>query len=177
MSRLSLLLLIVLLLVSLTSVSSAQTGWQQVIDKEAGFTISFLGKPIYIAETDPATGLQIEIYKFFYTGRLLRITFAPLSGSVRTPSELSRVYSEFANQVVPQNGTLLRQQKLADGGRQYDTLAETKDGTIYGRTRFYLHNGRYYTIAFEMFARDGINERKQSNFSLRLIFLMNSLPG
>jgi hypothetical protein len=169
--RLSNLLLIVLAVIAYPLVSFAQISWHQITDSEAGFNISFPGQPTYQTETDRATGLQTEIYKFFYTGRLLRITFAPLPQPVRSPSEFSRIYSEFAQQVVPQGGILLRQQKLPDGGRQYDTVANVKDGTIYGRTRFYLRKGRYYDLSFEMFAQDGIDEREAARFFSSFSFL------
>lgn len=169
------LIALIIFSVALPLSTLAQASWQQVIDNEAGFKISFPGQPTYQATTDPTTGLQTEIYKFFYTGRLLRITFAPLSQSVRTPAEFSKAYSDFAHQVVPQGGVLLRQQKLPDGGRQYDTLTDVKDGTIYGRTRFYIRNGRYYAVAFEMYARGRIDERKAERFLTSFSFL-DGLP-
>ncbi|HEX8495302.1 MAG TPA: hypothetical protein VF658_20995 [Pyrinomonadaceae bacterium] len=172
MSRpLTLRIMVLLLTISLIPVSSAQTTWQQVTDREAGFTISFPGQPTYQATADPATGLQTEIYKFFYSGRLLQITFALLPKSVRNRAEFGRVYSEFTQLVVPSSGILLRQQKLPDGGRQYDTVADTKDGTIYGRTRLYLRNGRYYAIAFEMYAQNRIDEREAERFLSSFNFL------
>src|SRR4051812_545224 len=137
----------VFLIVSFTAVSHAQTSWQLVTDNEAGFSISFPGQPTYQTALDPATGEQVEVYKFFYTGRLLRVTFAPLSGASLNPAKLSKIHGEFSQQVMPRGGTLLRQQKLPDGGRQYDTIVSDSEGTIYGRTRFYIRNSRYYVIA------------------------------
>ena len=169
--RLTFFVILLFLTLGIASIASAQNSWQQVIDREADFTVSFPGQPTYQTTTDPATGLQTEIYKFFYTGHLLRITIGPLPQLVRTPAEFSKVYGEFAEQVVPLGGVLLRQQKLLDGGRQYDTVANTKDGTIYGRTRLYIHNGRYYALAFEMYALDGINEREAERFLSSFSFL------
>src|SRR5687767_8585087 len=78
MTRLSHRIFVALfLIVTSMPASFAQTSWQQVTDSEAGFSISFPGQPTYQTSTDPVTRIQTEVYKFFYTGRLLRITFAP----------------------------------------------------------------------------------------------------
>lgn len=160
-----------------SSASFAQTSWQQVMDNEAGFSISFPGQPTYQTSTNPNTAMQSEVYKFFYTGRLLRITFAPLPEPVRTPAELSKVYGELSQEVVPSGGILLRQQKLPDGGRQYDTVAKDSVGTIYGRTRFYIRNSMYYAVAFEMYSQDGLNEHEAERFLSSFHFLSVSPKG
>lgn len=167
----------VFLIVGFTAVFHAQTSWQLVTDNEAGFSVGFPGQPTYQTAIDPITGGQVEIYKFFYTGRLLRVTFAPLSGAPLTPAKLNKIYGEFSQQVVPQGGSLLRQQKLPDGGRQYDTIVSDSEGTIYGRTRFYIRNSRYYAIAFEMYARSGLNEREAERFLSSFRFLDVSPKG
>jgi len=172
MKRLSSFILITLFfIVATSSASFAQTSWQQVTDSEAGFSIRFPGQPTYQTSTDLATAIQTEVYKFFYTGRLLRITFAPFPEPVRTPAAFSKVYSEFSQQVVPAGGILLRQQKLPDGGRQYDTVVKDPEGTIYGRTRFYIRNSIYYAVAFEMYSQDGLNEHEAEQFLSSFHFL------
>ena len=79
MSRIPYISLIALYLIfNFVEVAHAQTSWRQITDGEAGFSISFPGQPTYQTSTDPATGMQIEVYKFFYSDHSLRVTFAPL---------------------------------------------------------------------------------------------------
>lgn len=172
MKRRSHLILITLFFIVASSPAFfAQTPWQQVTESEAGFSISFPGQPTYQTSTSTVTGIQTEVYKFFYTGRLLRITFASLPNTVRTPAEVSKIYGEFSQKVVPTGGNLLRQQKLPDGGQQYDTVVNDGKETIYGRTRLYIRDSRYYAVTFEMYARDGLNEREAEHFLSSFRFL------
>jgi hypothetical protein len=48
---------------------------------------------------------------------------------------------------------------------------------IYGRTRFYIRNSKYYAIAFEMYARGGLNEREAERFLSSFRFLDASYRG
>jgi hypothetical protein len=82
---------IVFLIVSFTAVSHAQTSWQLVTDNEAGFSISFPGQPTYQTTIDPATGKQVEVYKFsiqvaFYESPSPRFRghLSPLLNSVKS---------------------------------------------------------------------------------------------
>lgn len=158
-----LLLAAMMTTVAFLQVSVAQEQWQRTIDKEAGFTISFPGKPSYEQSTDPTLLHQTETYKFFYNERLLQITFAPLAKQPRSSSELSDAFAEFTR-VHTRDGKLLRQMKLPDGGRQYDNVTTDKNGIAYHRTRVYIRNGKYYAISYSIYASDGIDEREAEQF-------------
>lgn len=170
------ILITLFFIIAASDPSFAQNPWHRITDNEAGFSISFPGEPTYQTSTDPVTGMQSEVYKFFLTGRLLRITFGPLPAGVRTPADIGRIYGELSQRVIPPGSTLLSQQKLTDGGRQYDTVADDGQMTIYGRTRLYIYNSRYYAIAFEMYAKDGLNAREAERFLSSFRFL-NTRPN
>jgi hypothetical protein len=159
----------------LLQVSVAQDQWQRITDREAGFTISFPGKPSYEQSTDPTLPHQTETYKFFYNGRLLQIIFAPLVKQPRTPTELSDAFAEITR-MQARDGKLLRQVKMSDGGRQYDNVTTDNNGIAYHRTRVYIHNGRYYTISYSMYATAGIDEREAARFFSSFKFTDN-LPA
>jgi hypothetical protein len=155
--------------------SSTQGQWQRITDREAGFTISFPGKPSYEQSADPTLPHQTETYKFFYNDRLLQITFAPLVKQPRTPAELGDAFSEITR-VQARDGKLLRQVKLPDGGRQYDNVTTDKNGIAYHRTRVYIRSGRYYAISYSMYATDSIDEHEAERFFSSLRFT-DDLPA
>jgi hypothetical protein len=172
MRRLTLIYISVLF-TALSQVTAAQSSWQQLTDKEAGFTISFPGKPTYEQSADPTLIHQTEKYKFFYSDRLLQITFAPLVSQPHTPAELSDAFSEITR-VHTKDGRLLRQLKLPDGARQYDNVTTGQNGTAYHRTRVYIRNGRYYAISYSMYTADGLDEREAERFFSSFRFIDGS---
>jgi hypothetical protein len=64
-----------LITASLFQTSPAQINWQRITDQEAGFSISFPGKPTYHQLTNPITGDPTESYSFVYNGHHLQILF------------------------------------------------------------------------------------------------------
>lgn len=169
------ILLIAIIAITLPQIIEAQEQWQQITDREAGFTISFPAKPIYEQSNDPALPHQTEIYKFFYNGRRMQIEFAPLNRQVSTPADLNDVFAE-VTRVQARAGILLRQVKLPDGGHQYDNVTTDKNGTAYHRTRVYIRNGRHYALTYSMYAKDGIDEREAARFFSSFRFT-NELPA
>jgi hypothetical protein len=167
------ILLITSIAVAFPQILAAQERWQQITDREAGFTISFPGKPIYEQSADPTLVHQTEKYKLFYNGRLLQITFAPLVRQSRTPTDLSDAFSEISRVQANDSGILLRQAKLPDGGRQYDNVTTDSNGTAYHRMRVYIRNGRYYAISFSMYASSGLDEREAEQFLSTFRFTEN----
>jgi hypothetical protein len=143
--------------------SAAQDRWHKVTDQEAGFTISFPGRPTYEQSADPTLLHQTEKYKFFYSRHLLQIIFAPLDRPVHSPTELSDAFSEITR-VQAGDGTLLRQVKLPDEGRQYDNVTRDENGTAFHRTRVYIRHGRYYAISYSIYATGGLDEREAARF-------------
>jgi len=111
MRRLTLIpLSISILLIAISEATSAQDSWQRITDREAGFTISFPGKPSYEQSDDPTLTHQTEKYKFFYNGRRLQIIFAPLTKQLQTSTDVSDAFAE-VTRVQAKDGKLLRQVK------------------------------------------------------------------
>jgi hypothetical protein len=150
-------------LIAFQQVISAQSSWQQLTDREAGFTIDFPGKPTYEQSNDPTLVHQTEKYKFYYNGRRLQIIFAPLTRQLQTSTDVSDAFAEITR-VQAKDGRLLRQVKLSDGGRQYDNITRDEGGIAYHRTRVYIRNGRYYALSYSMYATDGIDEQETERF-------------
>jgi hypothetical protein len=168
-------ILVVLLFVSfLPQTTVGQGTWQQITDREAGFTISFPAKPTYEQSNDSTLTHQTELYKFYYNGRRMQIIFAPLNRQLRNSTELSDAFAEITR-AQAKDGILLRQMKLPDGGRQYDNVTTGKFGTAYHRTRVYIRNGRHYALTYSMYATDGIDEREAAQFFTSFRFT-NELP-
>ncbi|MGB7925731.1 MAG: hypothetical protein WCF57_21010 [Pyrinomonadaceae bacterium] len=164
MQRLALILFsILILLIALPQRAFAQVSWQQLTDKEAGFTIGFPGKPTYEQSADPTLVHQTESYRFFYNDRRLQSIFAPLTRQLQTSADVSDAFAEITR-VQAKDGRLLRQVKLPDGGRQYDNVTTSQNGTAFHRTRVYIHNGRYYAISYSIYAADGLDEREAEHF-------------
>jgi hypothetical protein len=164
MNHLMQTILAVLLFVSfLPQTTVGQDAWQQITDREAGFTISFPAKPTYEQSNGPTLTHQTELYKFYYNGRRMQIIFSPLNRQLRNSTELSDAFAEITR-VQARDGILLRQVKLSDGGRQYDNVTTDKFGTAYHRTRVYIRNGRQYALTYSMYAMDGIDEREATRF-------------
>lgn len=157
-----------------TFVSTAQNGWQSVTDKDAGFTISFPGRPEYGESTAPETGLPLETYSFYYNGNMLHIAFAPIVPAPRTALEINRVLSDTADVYARNAGNLLRQEKLSNGGRQFDNIVKTPSGTLHLRSRVYVHQGKMFTLSCGSYAQDGIDEQLAERFFSSFSFMSDS---
>jgi hypothetical protein len=71
---------------------------------------------------------------------------------------------------------LLRQEELADGGYQVDSLGQLYDGTpAYLRVRIYLHGTRTYLLTCATWHPDGLDETIANRFFGSLHF-MDALP-
>jgi hypothetical protein len=164
-----------LIFVSFFSASSAaQATWQPFTDREAGFTISFPGEPTYGQVSIAQSGDPEETYKFQYGEHFLSITFAPLLSIPRNSVELSRAYAEVTKE-LSRNGTLIRQEKLPDGGRQYYNVSNETSGRLHMLTRIYIHSGRHYQLVYGTFAPAGVNERVANRFFSSFRFIDNQL--
>lgn len=156
----------------------AQAVWQPFTDREAGFTVSFPGKPSYEEGSLPQTGGSEETYKFHYGENFLWVKFAPLPRVPRNPVELGRVYAEIARDFSTA-GALVREEKLPDGGRQYYNVADVPAGRVHMLTRVYIHGGRQYHIIYGTFAPAGVDERLADHFfsSFKFIETQPSRPS
>lgn len=162
-----------LIFVSFFSVSSAaQSTWQTLTDREAGFTISFPGEPTYGQVSITQSGDPEETYKFQYGEHFLSITFAPLLSVPRNSIELSRAYAEVTKE-FSSKGTLIRQEKLPDGGRQYYNVSNESSGRLHMLTRIYIHSRRHYQLVYGTFAPTGVDERVANRFFSSFRFIDN----
>lgn len=143
--------------------SAAQTVWQPFTDREGGFTISFPGKPSYMEGSLPQNGDPEETYKFQYGDNFLWVKFAPLSNIPRDSVEMSRMYAQISKD-FSKAGTLVRQEKLPDGGRQYYNVEDMSSGRLHMLTRVYLHRGRQYHLIYGTFAPAGVDEGLANRF-------------
>jgi hypothetical protein len=137
---------------------TAQTVWQPLTDREAGFTVCFPGKPVYEETRLPQSGDPEETYKFQYGENFLWVKFAPLIRVPRNSVELSQAYAEITSE-FSNKGTLVRQEKLQDGGRQYYNISNESAGTLHMLTRIYIHRGRHYQLIYGTFAPAGIDKQ------------------
>ncbi len=157
-----------------TLVSTAQNGWQRITDQEAGFTLSFPGRPEYGESTAPETGQPLETYSFYYNGNLLQIAFGPMVPAPRTVMQVNRALSDTADVYARNAGNLLRQEKLPDGGRQFDNIVKTPSGTLNLRSRVHIHRGKMFTLSCGSYAQDGIDKQIAERFFSSFSFMRDS---
>jgi len=91
------------------------------------------------------------------------IKFAPLLRVPRNPVELSRAFAEVTKEFSGR-GTLVRQEKLQDGGRQYYNVSSESTGRLHMLTRIYIHRGRHYQLVYGTFDPAGIDEQVANSF-------------
>lgn len=96
MRRLARILLFTSIVIAFSPAFATQIRWQEIVDREAGFIVSFPGKPTYQQTIAPQTGLPFEVYSFYYNGNLLQITFQPINPVPRTALEVNQVLSNSA---------------------------------------------------------------------------------
>lgn len=154
-----------------TSISSAQNRWQVITDRQAGFTASFPSRPAYEESTVPETGQPLESYSFYYNGNLLRISYGPTVPAPRTTMQVNKLLAEIADLYAKNTGTLLRQEKLSEDGRQFDNLVKMPNGILHLRSRIYVRRGMVYTLSCGSYAADGIDERVAGQFFSSFGFL------
>lgn len=148
-----------------------QSDWTRNTDQEAGFSISFPGRPTYEESTDPGTGQPLETYSFYYNGNLLRISFSPVIPAPKSTLQINRILSDTAGVYANTAGTLLRQEKIQGGGRQFDNLVKTPSGTLHLRSRVYIHKGKLFTLSCGSYDENGINEQIAGRFFSSLKFI------
>ncbi len=163
-----------LTLATSTFISATPNGWQRITDQEAGFTISFPGRPTYEESTAPETDQPQETYSFYYNGNLLQVVFSPIVPVPITTVQVNRVLSNTADVYARNAGNLLRQEKLPGGGRQFDNIVKTPSGTLHLRSRVYVHRGIMFTLSCGSYAHGGIDERIAEQFFSSFSFTNDS---
>jgi hypothetical protein len=73
MQRLTRTLTFAVMVIAASPALATQIRWQQIVDREAGFIVSFPGQPTYRETTVAETGLPFEVYSFYYNGNLLQV--------------------------------------------------------------------------------------------------------
>lgn len=171
MSHLRKYLVIVIVVTHAVHSHAIQSEWQRNTDQEAGFSISFPGRPTYEESTDPGTGQPLETYSFYYNGTLLRISFSPVIPAPKSALQINKILSDTAGLYATTAGTLLRQEKLQGGGRQFDNLVKTSSGILHLRSRVYIHKGNLFTLSCGSYDESGINEQVAERFFSSLKFI------
>ena len=166
-----LLLNVMILITALASATAAQERWENITDHEAGFTIRFPGKPTYLNITNPITNEPMENYSFAYNLHHLQIMFWQLAEPPESEAEAIRLLNSASQVYARGAGKLLRQEKLPDGGRQFENIKIDSEGTLHLLTRIYLHHGKFYQLAYGTYAPDGIDERIAERFFSSFRFL------
>jgi hypothetical protein len=163
--------IVLLLVITLSPATLAQGSWHSITDQEGGFTISFPGQPRYQQIPNRQHGFTSESYSFFYQNHDLRISFVPLDPPPRTPREASKALNDSSAAYTTGFGRLLRQEKLPNGGRQYDNIYSSDGQSGYMRTRLYVRHGNLYTLSCTNDAADNIDERIAERFFSSFRFL------
>lgn len=143
---------------------ATQTGWYRLTDGEAGFSISFPTKPRYEQVRNPTTGEAMENYTYSFKHHQLMITVQHLSDPPRTANELRELLNSSAQLYASGDTVLVSQEKLPGGGRQYDNVRRTSEGTLYMRSRLYIRNGILYMLSYGTFAPTGIDDDVAGRF-------------
>jgi hypothetical protein len=168
--------LCVFALVIVTTTTAAQSKWHETTDREGGFTVSFPGRPKYQQIPNKAYGFTSESYSFFYGGHDLRISFVPLDPPPRTPAQALKALNDSSASYTTGPGKLIRQDKLADGGRQYENVYSSQGTLMQERTRLYVRHGNLYTLSCITDYSPGIDEQIAECFFSSFRFLEDLPP-
>lgn len=167
--------LIAFTLVMVTTTAATQGTWREIIDREGGFTIRFPGSPKYQQLPNRTYGFTSESYSFFYRSHDLRISFVPLDPQPRTAAEALKALND-SSASYTSFGKLVRQDKLPDGGRQYENLYSDQGILMQVRTRLYVRHGNLYTLSCTTDASSGIDEQIAQQFFSSFRFLEDLPP-
>jgi len=88
--------------------------------------------------------------------------------------QVNKVLSDVADVYARNAGNLLRQEKLSDGGRQFDNLVKTPSGLMHLRSRVYVHRGKMFTLSCGSYSPTGIDERIAKQFFSSFRFMGES---
>jgi len=105
---------------------------------------------------------------------MLHIAFTPIVPAPRTLLEINRALSDTAEVYARNAGNLLRQEKLSDGGRQFDNIVKTPSGTLNLRSRVYIYRGMIFTLSCGSYAQGGIDEQIAERFFFSFRFTNDS---
>lgn len=177
MSRIVRYLLFALILVNVQSApAAAQDEWRAIKDREGGFTISFPGRPKYEQVPNKTYGFTSESYSFYYQDHDLRISFVPFDPPPMTTAEALQDLNNASASYTTGFGKLVREEKLPDGGRQYENIYSREGVLMQVRTRLYVRHGNLYTLSCTADASSGIDEQIAGQFFSSFRFLEDLPP-
>jgi hypothetical protein len=169
-------LLITLILITISATAAVQSPWREITDREGGFSINFPERPKYQQIPNKTYGFTSESYSFFYRNHDLRISFVPLDPAPKTLSEAIKALNDSSASYTTGFGKLVRQDKLEDGGRQYENIYSDHGTLMQVRTRLYVRHGNLYTLSCTTDASPGIDEDIARQFFSSFKFL-EDLPS
>jgi hypothetical protein len=165
------LVVVFVLILTLSPTVVAQNGWYPTTDQEGGFIVRFPGRPKYQQIPNRQYGFTSESYSFYYQKHTLQILYVPFEVPPRTPQEALIALNNSSASYTTGFGRLIRQEKLGDGGRQYDNIYSDEGIVMHMRTRLYVRHGNLYTLSCTAEASDGFNERIAEQFFSYFKFL------
>lgn len=168
--------LVALVLSNVPSARAAQDRWLPTTDKEGSFIISFPGRPQYQQIPNRTYGFTSESYSFYYRNHDLRISFVSLDPQPKTSAESLKALNDSSASYTSGFGKLVRQEKLTDGGRQYENVYSDRSTLMQVRTRLYVRHGNLYTLSCTTDASPGIDEQIAERFFSSFRFLEDLPP-
>jgi hypothetical protein len=121
-------------------------------------------------------GFTSEGYSFYYQGHNLAINFVPLDPPPATTAEALRDLNDASASYTTGFGKLVREEKLPDGGRQYENIYSREGLRMQVRTRLYVRHGNLYTLSCTADASSGIDEQIAGQFFSSFRFLEDAPP-
>ncbi len=168
--------LVALAITSVTAAAAVQTAWHEITEREGGFTISFPGSPKYQQVPNRTYGFTSESYSFYYRNHDLRVSFVPLDPLPRTTAEALKALNDSSASYTTGFGKLVKQEKLPDGGRQYENVYSREGRLFQALTRLYVRHGNLYTLSCTTDASPGIDEQIEEKFFSSFKFLEDLPP-
>jgi hypothetical protein len=159
----------VVILTSLVVEAPAQTQWRVFAGPNKEFFISFPGEPKYEAHASSLSDPQLDLYTVIFNKHLLNIGIKELTPAPQTKEQLASAFSGIIKSqldwINKNGGRLFSQQKLADGGLQFDFTALVGDGVVsYNRDRIYIYGTKYYHLRCLALRPEGIDESIANQF-------------
>jgi hypothetical protein len=144
-----------LLLTSSGVATQAHEGWHAVNGPDGDFTVEFPEPPAFktwVTEQLPFTGQKMVFYSYQVDGEYM-FTFNYKDLPARAVSmDRQQVLTEYERGLFLDAWSVIKQEKLPDGGWQYEAVTPLQVGfksppEARLRTRVYFRGGRMYTLA------------------------------
>lgn len=158
-----------LILLTVTYQPNAQTRWYRFMGPDNDFSINFPSVPKHETHLNSSSQQPLELYTFVFNRHLLNIGYKDLVPAPHTlkqrESALSGAIKSEIDWIKKLGGQLLKQQRLANGGIQFDFTSRLDDGTpTINRDRIYIYGGRYYQLRCLSISQLGLDESIANQF-------------